>query len=178
MRVSLNLHEFLHLDGSSLRHASDVVATEVDEHDVFRALLFVGQEVHLERLILFLRFTSHARPRERTVHHRALLVHAAQNLRTRRDQHAISTLVINHVRRGVHDAQRPVHLERVHARLTLKSMAEHELENITRLDVFLRRRHRAQELILRHRTILRLARSLVELQVDVPLLQIRQLCRM
>src|SRR5207249_11757512 len=39
VREPVNTHEFLHLHGAGARHAADVVAREVAEHDVLRALL-------------------------------------------------------------------------------------------------------------------------------------------
>ena len=45
VRVGLDGHERLDLDGAVLAHAAEVVAAEVDEHHVLGALLLVGEQV-------------------------------------------------------------------------------------------------------------------------------------
>ena len=42
VRVALDVHEICHLDGAVFADAADVVAAEVDEHDVLGAFLLVG----------------------------------------------------------------------------------------------------------------------------------------
>jgi hypothetical protein len=46
--VALDEHQVLHLDAAELADAADVVAAEVDQHDVFGDFLLVGAEVGFE----------------------------------------------------------------------------------------------------------------------------------
>ena len=50
--VSLHLHELRHLDGARRADAAQVVAGQVDEHQVLGPFLRVGQELPLERRVL------------------------------------------------------------------------------------------------------------------------------
>ena len=52
VRVGLDGHERLDLDGAVLAHAPEVVAAEVDEHDVLGALLLVREQVLGDRAVL------------------------------------------------------------------------------------------------------------------------------
>jgi hypothetical protein len=52
VRIALDLHEFGDLDGAELGDATDVVASEVDQHDVLGALLGVILQPFLDLAIL------------------------------------------------------------------------------------------------------------------------------
>ena len=45
--VALDVHQICHFDGSIFADTADVVAAEVDEHDVLGAFLFVGEHLAL-----------------------------------------------------------------------------------------------------------------------------------
>ena len=51
VRVALDEHEVLDLDGAEVADAADVVAAEVDEHDVLGELLFVGAQIGFEAAV-------------------------------------------------------------------------------------------------------------------------------
>ena len=52
VRIGLDGHELIHPHAAGLAHAPEVVALQIDEHDVFGALLGVGGKFgHLARII-------------------------------------------------------------------------------------------------------------------------------
>ena len=53
MRVALERHVGRHFHGAIRRHAPDVVASEIDEHDVLRALLLVALQLLGEANVFF-----------------------------------------------------------------------------------------------------------------------------
>ena len=59
--VPLDLHELRHLDSAGLGNTTDVVAPQVDQHDVLGDLFLVCQEIGGIRLIF--RLCRAARPR-------------------------------------------------------------------------------------------------------------------
>ena len=52
VREAVDAHELLHADRPRARDAPDVVAREVDEHDVLRPLLLGGTQLGLVRSVL------------------------------------------------------------------------------------------------------------------------------
>ena len=50
--VPADVHELHHLDRARPAHPAQVVAAEVDQHHVLRALLGVGQQLGLQRRVL------------------------------------------------------------------------------------------------------------------------------
>ena len=54
----LNPHELGHLDGIGFTHAQQIVAREVNEHEVLGPFLLVGEQILLVLLIFFDRFTA------------------------------------------------------------------------------------------------------------------------
>src|SRR5207302_3108288 len=50
--VGLDSHELIHLDRAWLAHPAEVIALEVDQHDVFRPLLRMrGKSRHLRNIV-------------------------------------------------------------------------------------------------------------------------------
>ena len=59
------------LDGADLGDAADVVAAEIEQHQVLGALLRIGQQFGFERLVLVRRGAARARAGDRADGHRA-----------------------------------------------------------------------------------------------------------
>ena len=55
VRVALDRHELVNFDGADGCDAAHVVSTQINQHDVFRALLRVGELVRLEFALFFRR---------------------------------------------------------------------------------------------------------------------------
>ena len=67
VRIALDEHQPLDLDRAVFANAAQVVATEIDEHDVLGAFLGIGEKLRFEFAVFF--FVAPARPRagQRTV---------------------------------------------------------------------------------------------------------------
>ena len=171
MAVALDLHAALDLDRARLAHAAEVVAAEVDEHHMLGAFLRVGEQLALERGVFLERAAARTRARKRTVDHRAA-VHAAEDLRARRDEDHALALQVDLVRTRVDDAQRAVEVERVDRGRALEPLRQHHLERVARSDVLLGAEHDALELLARH--VRRRHRGPArEIEVDRAMLQLR-----
>ena len=51
VRVAFDDHQFFDLHRAVLADSSEIVAAEIDQHDVFGALLFVGEQLSCERFV-------------------------------------------------------------------------------------------------------------------------------
>jgi len=69
VRVPLQRHELFDLLGSEGHDPADVVAGEIDEHDVLGPLLRVLRELRGHAAIVLLGTTAAARARDRTADH-------------------------------------------------------------------------------------------------------------
>ena len=112
MRVALERHVGRHLHRAVRRHASEVVAPEVDEHHVFGALLLVALQLLGEPHVLFLGAAARARAGDRMRLHQ-LPFDAHQHLGRRADDRAVAHAEEIHVRRRIHVPKRPVGHERI-----------------------------------------------------------------
>jgi len=65
VRVLLDDHQLRDLHRPELGHSSDVVAPQVDEHDVLGTLLLIGEQLGTQRGILGGREPAAARPGDR-----------------------------------------------------------------------------------------------------------------
>jgi hypothetical protein len=66
--ILLDLHELNHADGARRADAAQIVASEVHEHEVFGALLGVGQQIRHELGILVRRGTPRTGTGDRVQH--------------------------------------------------------------------------------------------------------------
>ena len=95
----------------SARDAADVVAAEVDQHDVLGALLRVGQQLLRQRAVLLRRRAARARAGDRPRHHAPARACAPAS-RARRRPASPRELEQDHVGARVDQAQRAVERER------------------------------------------------------------------
>ena len=84
VRVALDVGQSIDAHGARLGDATDVVATEVDEHDVLGDLLLVVQQFVFEFQVLGLVHAARPRAGDRPVAHQPV-VHAHQHLGRRAD---------------------------------------------------------------------------------------------
>jgi hypothetical protein len=101
VREPFDLHELRNVHRARLGHPSDVVAPEVDEHDVFGKLLFVGHQVDFKGMILASGRTAGSCSSNRVIRHDTVF---ESNQQFRRGTHYLSVteVQIEHVRRGIH----------------------------------------------------------------------------
>src|SRR5680860_1817153 len=125
---------------ADLRHAPDIVAAEIEQHQMLGALLGVGEQLLGERFVFVRRGT--ARPRAGDGPDGDLaLAYAHQNLGARTHHGEVTEVQEIQKRRGVHPPQRAVERERGELERRLEALAEHHLKDIACRDVLLGARH-------------------------------------
>jgi hypothetical protein len=65
MRVALDLHELHDIHGARCADSTDVIAREIDEHQVLGTLLLIGQHVFGQRRVVLNGFPARTRTRNR-----------------------------------------------------------------------------------------------------------------
>ncbi len=145
MRVALDDHQVTDTDAAVGAHASDVVASQVHQHDVLGALLGIGEQIVGAALVLF--FVLRARPGtgDGPVIHLPLL-DPHQELRRRADDVDRFGVLLGvymqpqevHVGRWIHDAERAIDGERIAAGIYLEALRNYCLEDVSRSDVLSR----------------------------------------
>src|SRR5438045_1689098 len=113
-----------------------VIAAQVHQHDVLGPLLRVGDQLGGQFRVFLLRLAAPARPGQRPNRH-LVPFDAHHDLRRRAHQRDRARLQVKHEWTRVHDPQRPVDVERVGPGFRLQPLAEHDLEDVAGLDVFL-----------------------------------------
>jgi hypothetical protein len=109
VRIALDDEGLGHLDAAGLGDAADVVARQVDQHQVFGAFLRVGRQLGFQRLVLLGRGATRARAGQRAdrdlaAFGRVLLAH--QDLGAGADDLEVAHVVEVHVGRGSASAAR------------------------------------------------------------------------
>ena len=132
--VALDDHDGGQVDGAGLRDFTDVVSTEVDEHDVFGAFLGIGEEFGFEGFVFGVGLAAAPSAGEGAVGDDAI-VDAAEDLGAGPDEHAAFSLEVEHVGRGVDDAQGAVDVERIDGGNALETLGEDDLKNVAGGDV-------------------------------------------
>ncbi len=141
MRVPLERHQLLDLLGAVAHHPADVVAGEVDEHDVLRPFLRVLDELGFEPAIVLVVASPPARPGDRAADDPPV-AQLHQRLGRRTDDRRLGMVQVVHVRRRVDEPQHAVDVERRHRLDEIEALREHDLEDVAFEDVLLRRVHR------------------------------------
>ena len=134
--VVLDLHELVDGDRARRRDATDVVAAQVDQHDVLGALLLVGEQVGAQAAVLGSRGAARTRAGERTREH-AVALDAHERLGARAHERHVARADVEHVRRRVHRAQHAVEVEPVALVGCRVALREHDLEDVAGRDVLL-----------------------------------------
>ena len=132
--VLLDAHEIGHLDGSEIADAAQVVSSQIHQHDVFRPLLLVSEQLPAELRVLFRRPAARARAGDRPVFD-APFPHLDQHLRGSAYEMQIVDPQKKHIWRGIDEAQRPIDVERITANLHSEALRQHNLENIACLNM-------------------------------------------
>ena len=137
-KLSVTLH------GAERRHPADIVATEIQQHQMLGAFLRVGQQFGLQRLILFVGRAAPARARQRPDRHRAV-AQPHQDLRAGAHDGKAAEIEEEQERRRIDPPQRAIQRERRQGERHREALAQHDLERVAGGDVFLAAHHRGQE---------------------------------
>ena len=111
------------------RYATDVVAREIDEHHVLRALLLRRAKLGLVRRVLRIVPAARSRSGDR-VHDDLPALHAHEGLRRRADKRGRGCLEQEHVRRRIHVTQRAVQRERIRRGRDIEALREDDLDAV------------------------------------------------
>ena len=122
-------------DGSRFCDASDIVAAEVDEHDMFGDFFGVREKVLFEGKVFFGGFAAFACASEWAVGDFAF-VDAAEDFGGRANEDAAVDLEIKHVWGGIDDSKRAIDVEGVGFGFDFKALRGDDLEGVTGFDVF------------------------------------------
>src|SRR6185437_1652553 len=136
VRVAFHEHEVADAHGAEVAYAANVIAAEIDEHDVFGALFFVGAQFLLQAQVFGFIFTALTSSGDGAVL-KLVASNADQHFRRRAENGHVSHAEEVHIRRGIHAAQRTIDAERRHTGIKLKAERRHGLKDVTGHDVFL-----------------------------------------
>ncbi len=117
--------------------AADVVAREVDQHDVLGAFLRVLAQLCRHQAIVLLGPAAEPGAGDRAADH-ATAEHLHHRLGRRADERGLLVAQEVHVRRRVHLAQHAVHVERLVVTFEIEALREHHLEDVAGEDVLAR----------------------------------------
>ena len=118
------------------RDAADVVAAEIEQHQMLRALLRIGEQCGRQRLIFGFVGAAPRRAGNRADGDVAV-AHAHQNFRARADQRKAAEIEMEQERRRVQPPQRAVERERRQRERRGEALRQHDLEDVAGLDVLL-----------------------------------------
>ena len=129
MGVALDRHFVGEFDGTDLADPADVVAPQVDQHQMLGDLLGIGQQLLLQRLVLLRRRTTRPRAGDRPHGHLATL-QPRQNLRGGADHVMILEIEEEHVGRRVETAQRAIEIQRRRLIRDRHALGRHALHDV------------------------------------------------
>ena len=139
--VTLHGHEIGERDTTEFRNPPNIVAGEIDKHEMFRALLGIGKQLTREFRIRLRRRPSLAGAGNGTDLDISF-GHLHMNLRRASDQGDPSRKTqAEHVWRGIHEAQGAVEMHRIARIRDRTTLGEDDLEDIAGLDELLRIKH-------------------------------------
>ena len=136
--VALDDELIRHLDRADLGDAPDVVAAEVEQHQVLGPLLGIARAAPPRAPCPRPRSAPRrVRAGDRPDGHLAV-AHAHQDLRARADEREVAEVEMEQERRRVEAAQRAVERERRQRERRREALRQHDLEDVAGADVLLR----------------------------------------
>ena len=141
VRIPLDLHHVGELHRAIIGHAADVVAPQVDQHDVLGTLLGIGQQLFGQRPVLGFVGTAAPRARQRPDRHQHRPRRAPGSPASSRSRRNRRRADRNRNGLGIDDPQDAVDVERIGLGLDRESLAGNDLKDVAGLDVFLAMTH-------------------------------------
>ena len=102
---------------------------------MFGPLFGIGQQLLGQLLVFFIVAAARTRPCQGS-HGHTTIDHADHYLGRAADERDARRAEIEHERAGIHDPQRAINLERMRRNVEFQSLADDDLKNIARADVF------------------------------------------
>ena len=138
--------QLLHLHRAEFADLAQVVSAQIHQHIVLRQLLFVGQQLRLQRGVLFVGRAPGPRARQREgVQHAVFQLH--QCLRGSARHLHVRARKVEHIGRGVQGAQDAVGVQEAPLKGGAQPVGEHDLKDVALPYVALRPLHHVAELI-------------------------------
>ena len=151
--VTIPLHDHLIIDRyrAMFGNAPHVIASEIDQHDMFRAFFFVGEKFGSKRVIFLFGLPSPTRSGNRTNINSTI---NGPHVDFRRTSHErkVRRFIDEHVRRWIDVSQCAIKINRRSIKVCFESLTRHDLKGITSRDVFLGLHHHALVFLLRRIT--------------------------
>ena len=135
--VALERHQLVDLLGAELHHPADVVAGQVDEHDVLGDLLRVLAQLGGQAAVLLVGAAPAAGAGDRAGRSPCRRAAAPSARATSPTRVTLGVAHEVHVRARVHLAQHPVDVERVGVEVEVEALRQHDLEDVAGEDVLL-----------------------------------------
>src|SRR6266851_2801778 len=133
---TLDGHELLDFDGAVIADAAEIVAAEIDKHDVLGAFLFAAEQLFFEALVFGFVFAAGPSSGDGAVENIAALDFHEHFGRAAHDRDVVH-LQKEEIRRRIQGAQLAIDFERLSFGLGGKALAEHNLENVAGANVLL-----------------------------------------
>ena len=137
MAIALDEEAVGHLDRPDPGDAADVVAAEVEQHQMLGALFRIGKKLGAQRLVLGWALAARPCAGDRADDDLAL-AHPDQDLRARADDLEAAEVEEAEIRRGIDPPQRPVERKCGQVEPAGEPLRQHDLEGVARGDVVLR----------------------------------------
>ena len=110
VRVALHIHQVFYLYRPVLAHSSQIIAAQIDQHDVFGAFFFVGAHFLFQLAIGRVVLPARMRARDRPVF-QLRPCHAHQHFRRRAQHVRVAHAQEIHIWRWIYGAQRAIQVE-------------------------------------------------------------------
>ncbi|SHT17505.1 Uncharacterised protein [Mycobacteroides abscessus subsp. abscessus] len=138
--VALDMAVVTDLDRTRRAHPAEVVAAEIDQHQMFGHFFLVGQQILGEQDVFLIGRPAPASARDRVGGRHSILhgdqgLRAGSNNRKRRSAFGVRRVQQIHIGAGIGDPQDPVHLEWVDIGFHFEAHARHHLECFAGFDV-------------------------------------------
>src|SRR5580700_6531911 len=140
MRVALDSHQLFGFHRAVLADATEIVAAEVDQHDVLSALFFAGEHFFFKTLVFGLVLAAPACPGNWPIENIAPL-NLHQHFRRTSGDSDVVHLQEKKIGRRIERAQFAIDVKRLGVRFGGESLADHHLKNIAGADIVLRFAH-------------------------------------
>lgn len=134
--VTFDRHHVAEFYAAVLSDSADVVAGEIDQHDVLGSLFRIGEELLFQPLVLFIGRSAFASAGEWANRDLAIF-DADHDFRRTADERCVWCPQQEHERTGIHDSQRAVDVERRSFCFELQTLADDHLKDVASDDVFL-----------------------------------------
>ena len=128
-------------DGADLGHPADVVAPEIEQHQVLGALLGIGEQLLLQRLVLVRRRPARPRAGDRPDRDRRRRARAPGSPGSSPATAKLAEIEVVEERRRIDPAQRAIERERRQREGRLEALRQHHLEDVAGRDVVLGAQH-------------------------------------